>query len=131
KKNSDWNLTQPSWNRMMSEAVRKCAALLALADGEKVTQYHHMLAALSQAEEWLQNLVHVSHEISASAFQREADEIERFLIARGGSAPASVVANRFKKWEPRDFAARVESLRLQGRVKVSDREYSINEKVVE
>ena len=108
-------ILEPSVRRL-GDSVRKGAALLALAEGVTLVQVRHVLQALVDAEMWLASLLRAAEQISGSRFARDCDEIERYIIGRGGEVEATRVANAFKKWEPREYMARTESLKMQGRI---------------
>lgn len=112
-----WRLIEPSWKRLATETVRKASALLALSEGTAKVELRHVLYVLSDAELWVNNLVHVAEGISASAFQKECDDVERFVVTAGGAVSKSKLVNRFRSWRYREFAERLESLIQQGRLR--------------
>jgi hypothetical protein len=112
-----WRIIEPSWKRLASETVRKFASLLALSEGSTTVEMKHALYAIAQAEEWVTNLVLVSEGISASIFQKECDEVERFVVTHGGSVSKAKLVNGFRAWRYREFGERLESLIQQGRLR--------------
>jgi hypothetical protein len=112
-----WRIIEPSWKRLASETVRKFASLLALSEGSTTVEMKHALYAIAQAEEWVTNLVWVSEGISASIFQKECDEVERFVVTHGGSVSKAKLVNGFRAWRYREFGERLESLIQQGRLR--------------
>lgn len=118
-KHPQWDILEPAWKRLSAEAVRKVASLLVLSEGGTRLEMRHALYAIRQAEFWATNVAKVSEDITASVFQRDCDEMELFLRSRGGSCSESMLAHRFRNvgtGDPREFMARVESLRMQGRI---------------
>jgi hypothetical protein len=115
--NENWRILEPSWKRLSSEAVRKAASLLALSEGETTVRLRHVLYVLREAENWLESLVKVSNQISASLFQRECDDMERYVVSNGGSVARSKLVNKFSMWKYREFADHLESLIQQGRLR--------------
>lgn len=112
-----WRIIEPSWKRLASETVRKFASLIALSEGSTVVTVKHALYAIRQAEEWVNNLVVVSEGISASLFQKECDDVERFVVTNGGSVSKAKLVNRFRAMRFREFNERLESLVQQGRLR--------------
>jgi len=115
--NENWRILEPSWKRLSAESVRKAASLLALSEGETTVRLKHVLYVLREAETWLESLVKVSNQISASIFQRECDDMERYVVVNGGSLAKSKLVNKFSMWKYREFADHLESLLQQGRLK--------------
>ena len=112
-----WRIIEPSWKRLASETVRKFASLLALSEGSTVVEMRHALYAIKQAEEWVNNLVTVSEGITSSLFQKECDDVERFVVTCGGSVSKAKLVNRFRAMRFREFNERLESLYQQGRLR--------------
>jgi hypothetical protein len=112
-----WRIIEPSWKRLASETVRKYASLLALSECSTTVEVRHAIYAIRQAEEWVTNLVIVAEGISASLFQKECDDVERFVVTQGGSVSKAKLVNGFKAWRYREFVERLESLVQQGRLR--------------
>jgi hypothetical protein len=112
-----WRIIEPSWKRLAAETTRKFASLIALSEGSTTVTLKHALYAIRQAEEWVNNLVTVSEGISASVFQRECDDVERFVVTNGGSVTKAKLVNRFRAMRFREFNERLESLYQQGRLR--------------
>lgn len=116
---AEWEILQPSIIRL-SESVRKAASLLALDDGRPEVELRDVVVALSSAEEWVENLFYIAKQITASAWARECDEVEAFVIAKGGWVFREVVMRKFSSRHPRDLLLQLESLHAQGRVIETD-----------
>lgn len=114
-KRAEWDILEPSTIRL-SESVRKAASLLALEDGRSEVEYRDVVVALESAEEWVENLFYVAEKISASAWAREVDEIEAFVIAKGGMVGREVVMKKFAARHLRDLLTQLDALHAQGRV---------------
>lgn len=114
--------------RRLGDNIRKVSALFAMADGSTRIETFHVLKTLEHAEEWLRNLVWIADKVSSSSFQRDSDEMNRFIIGQGGTVLMSKMARTFKRLEPRDYLARLESLKMQGRIKESSdgKSYEVN-----
>lgn len=112
---AEWDILEPSIIRL-SESVRKAASLLALEDGRAEVELKDAILAIIAAEEWVSNLFFVAAQISASAWAREVDEIEAFVIAKGGSVNREVVMRKFSSRHLRDLLTQLDSLHAQGRV---------------
>ena len=114
-KRAEWDILEPSTIRL-SESLRKAASLIALDDGRAEVTLRDVVVALEAAEEWVENLFFVAEKISASAWAREVDEIEAFVIAKGGSVSREVVMRKFSSRHLRDLLTQLDSLHAQGRV---------------
>ena len=112
---AEWNILEPSLTRLW-ESARKAASLLALDDGRSEVELRDVVMAIRAAEEWVSNLFTIAAQISASAWAREIDEIEAFLIAKGGQAKGEVVMRKFGSRHLRDLLTQLDSLAAQGRV---------------
>lgn len=112
----NYDILNPSLVRL-GVTIRKCASLLALADGRQQTELIDVLTAISYAEEWVRNLLIVSAKISASDFERNCDEVEAFVKAKDGKIKMEMVNRRFKSWRMRDLQEAVNSLQQQGRLR--------------
>lgn len=118
-KQAEWEILDPSIIRL-SESVRKAASLLALDDGRAEVELRDVVVALVAAEEWIENLFYVAKQISASAWARECDDIEAFIMAKGGEAFKEIVMRKFSSRHPRDLMLQLDSLHAQGRVIEAD-----------
>ena len=112
---AEWNILEPSLTRLW-ESARKAASLLALDDGRSEVELRDVVMAIRASEEWVSNLFTIAAQISASAWAREIDEIEAFLIAKGGQAKGEVVMRKFGSRHLRDLLTQLDSLAAQGRV---------------
>jgi len=116
KSDPNWDIINPSLVRM-GVTIRKCATLLAVSDGRKVTELIDVLKAIESAEEWVKNLLIVARQINASDFERACDEIELFVRGKDDRVKLEFVNRRFKAWRVRDLQEAVGALASQGRVK--------------
>ncbi len=116
KSDANWDILNPSLVRM-GVTVRKCASLLALADGKNVTELKHVLQAIDSITEWVRNLLIVASKISASDFERNTDLIEQFVKERDNKVKLEVINRRFKAWRVRDLQEAIGSLIGQGRLR--------------
>jgi hypothetical protein len=120
-KRPEWEILDPSIIRL-SESVRKAASLLALEEQRTEVDIRDVVLALVAAEEWLENLYYIAEQISASIWAREVDDVENFVMAKGGECLRQVVFRKFSSRHPRDLALQLESLHSQGRVAEADRD---------
>jgi len=116
---AEWGILEPSLTRLW-ESTRKAASLLALEDGRTLVEYQDVVIAITHAEEWVANLFTIAAQISASAWAREVDEIEMFLLQKNGTAAREVVLRKFGSRHPRDLIQQIDSLIEQGRVKTAE-----------
>lgn len=118
---SNYDILNPSLVRL-GVTIRKCASLLALADGRDRTELVDVLTAIHYAEEWVRNLLIIASKISASSFERQCDEVEAFIKSAENKIRMERVNRRFKAWRMRDLQESINSLQQQGRiVEVSER----------
>jgi hypothetical protein len=118
--------------RRLGDNVRKAAALLALSEGRTTVSMVDVLCAVSECERWLADLVDASEQVAGSRFARDCDSIEAYVLSKGGRVSRESLFHSFRKYEPRDFMARLESLRAQGRLvpDAAEKHYEINQKKV-
>lgn len=116
---AEWGVLEPSLTRLW-ESTRKAASLLALEDGRTEVELRDVVIAILHAEEWVANLFTIAAQISASAWAREVDEIEAFIMLKGGSALRTVVLRKFGSRHPRDLMQQIDMLVEQGRVKTAE-----------
>lgn len=115
----EWGVLEPSLTRLW-ESTRKAASLLALEDGRSSVELRDVIIAIMHAEEWVSNLFTIAAQISASAWAREVDEIESFILQKGSSTGREVVMRKFGSRHPRDLMQQIDSLIEQGRVKTAE-----------
>lgn len=116
---AEWGILEPSLTRLW-ESTRKAASLLALEDGRVEVGLQDVIIAILHAEEWVSNLFTIAAQISASAWAREVDEIEAFVLVKGGSVLRTVVLRKFGSRHPRDLMQQLDMLVEQGRLKVAE-----------
>lgn len=114
-KRPEWDTLDPSLIRL-SESVRKAASLLALEESRTEVELRDVVLAIEAAEEWVGNLFWVTAQISASAWAREVDEIEAFVLSRGGQVTRQALFRKFASRQLRDLLQQLEHLHAQGRV---------------
>lgn len=103
----------------LSETMVKCSALLALYRGETVFTLNDVLVVIRYCTEWLHQFVTVVGQASESAFSRDANEIEAYIKAQGGTVTEAKLMNRFRAMvrnSPRELSDRVDFLRISGRI---------------
>lgn len=118
-KRAEWDILEPSLIRF-SESVRKAASLLALVEGRAEVTLRDLVVAMVTAEEWLANLFYIAEQISASMWAREVDEIEAFIMAKGGEVQRQVVFRKFASRQNRILEQQIEALQAQARVIVAE-----------
>ena len=112
---AEWEILDPSIIRLW-ESVRKAASLLALEDGRVEVELRDVILAIEAAEEWTTNLFWVSAQISASMWAREVDEIESYVLSRGGEVARDAVVRKFNGRKYVELVQQLEALHAQGRV---------------
>lgn len=112
----NWDILNPSLVRM-GTTIRKCASLLALAEGLSEATVLHVNKAILFSEEWVKNLFIVAEQISASDFERNCDLVEQFVKERDDKVKLEFVNRRFKAWRVRDLQESIGALVSQGRIR--------------
>lgn len=116
-----WELLDPSVIRIGNN-IRRAATLLAAEEGATSVTLRHTLVAIREAEKWLKDMVVMTLSLSASIFQRDADQIHDFILNKGGNVRREVVARKFAATRPRDLEEQLEALVGQGRITKKTRE---------
>ena len=106
---------EPSRQRL-ALSVWKCAILLSMADKAEEVKLRHILIAIHYSEEWFQNLITMAGAISASEWQRDVDQLEAYVVDRGGRVRYEEAYRRFNNKKKREFDDIIEALRSQARV---------------
>lgn len=106
---------EPSRQRL-ALSVWKCAILLAMHEKSDEVKLSHMLTAIYYSENWFENLVKMASAISASEWQRDVDQLEAFVVDRGGKIRYEEAYRKFNHKKKREFDDIVEALRSQARV---------------
>lgn len=110
----NYDILNPSLTRL-SDTMKKCAALLAVADGRDTVEMKDVYAVLEYTEVWAANLISIGSQISASEFEHACDEIELFVESKPDrQVTGPTLYNRFKARNPRDFKIQLESLEARG-----------------
>lgn len=110
----NYDILNPSLTRL-SDTLKKACGLLAVADGRTYVTEDDVIFVLDQAETWAANLISIGSQISASEFEMECDEIERFVESRPDKQVSGpTLFNRFKARNPRDFRVQLDSLADRG-----------------
>lgn len=118
-----WELLEPCMVRF-GPTVRRMASLLAMEEACDIVELKHVVLAIEAAEEFLANLFYVAARISESEWSRATDEIEAFVIAKGGEVRKEVVMRKFAARHPRDLMMQLDALHAQGRVVEFDKNKS-------
>lgn len=133
KGHEKYEALEPAITRLGRETIWKCAALLALYRGETTFTLTDALVAISYAEEWYESLIRAVEATSESDFAADAQEIEAYIQAEGGTVSEAKLMHRFRNMvrsNSRELTDRVEFLRMSGRVNRVDADrkisYSIN-----
>jgi hypothetical protein len=112
----NWEIIDPSVRRL-GDTVMKLAAGLAVSECSAVVQMRHILHVLLQAEFFVNNLVKMASNISASSFQMECDMVENFVKGKSGSAKKEVVYSHFRQWDSVQLDKVLLALMKQGRLR--------------
>lgn len=106
-----------AWGRLFA-SIRKAAALLALHDGVRDVTLHHALHAIHQGEFWLRDMVRMANEVAASDFDRQVDEMEKYILeAKNHQRTQADLRNKFRGLKYQDYKELLMNLVQRGRVK--------------
>lgn len=117
EKNS--GVTSPSARRTGPQTAWKCAALLALSDGRDTIQMHDALTALTYVESWFWTLFRVVEAAGNGEFNRDVDEIEKYVASLPSGVNRRTLLHRFRNKivrSPRELDDRVDFLVSSGRI---------------
>jgi hypothetical protein len=92
----------------------KLATLLAMDDRSHTVKRTHMLQAIAYAGEWFDNAVTVASMVSESEWQRNVDDLERYINSKGGRVSYGTAYSQFKSMKPKDFEDMVTALQQRG-----------------
>lgn len=131
EKNS--GVTSPSARRTGPQTAWKCAALLALSDGRDTIQMHDALTALTYVESWFWTLFRVVEAAGNGEFNRDVDEIEKYVASLPSGVNRRTLLHRFRNKivrSPRELDDRVDFLVSSGRINTQTKDgvtkYTIN-----
>lgn len=119
KGHEKYEALEPAITRLGRETIWKCAALLALYRGETTFTLTDALVAISYAEEWYESLIRAVEATSESDFAADAQEIEAYIVAEGGTVSEARLNHRFRNMirnSPRELSDRIDFLKISGRL---------------
>ena len=108
---------EPSRQRL-ALSVWKIAVLLAMYDRSEQVEVKHVLVAIKYSEEWFGNLVRMAGAISASEWQRDVDNLEAVILAKGGKMRYEEAYKKFSNKRKREFDEMIDALKSQARLNV-------------
>lgn len=106
---------EPSRQRL-ALSIWKCAVLLSMHDRSEKVEEKHILIAIKYGEQWFANLVRMAGAISASEWQREVDNLEAVILAKGGRMRYEEAYKKFGNKRKREFDEMVQALQSQARL---------------
>lgn len=74
----------PTFERF-STTVMKCACLVALSERQTTVSMDHMLVAIEQAEEWINNIIMMVERTDETPFIRDVNAVERLIASQPGN----------------------------------------------
>lgn len=119
KGHEKYGALEPAITRLGRETIWKCAALLALYRGETTFTLTDALVAIRYAEEWYVSLIRAVEATSESDFAADAQEIEAYIVAEGGTVSEARLNHRFRNMirnSPRELSDRIDFLKISGRL---------------
>ena len=107
-----FDILSPSLTRL-GENIRRAAALMAMSDARTTITVEDVLFAASHGEKWCKNLFEVARNVSSNMWQREVEEIWKFIDSKGVVSYTTVAA-RFDMYDPLARKTRIQSLIEKG-----------------
>lgn len=102
-------------------STMKSAGLLAVHDGSRVIEHHHILSAIEQAEYWYDDLTRAIESVAASEFQRSVQELELYIAkARTSRRKLSAIYSHFSQHRTADVTEWIQALENQGKAEYQD-----------
>jgi hypothetical protein len=98
----------------MNITVLKLATIFAMDDRSLIIKKRHVLAAIAFAGEWFDNAVTLASMVSESEWQRDVDNLEKFIVGKGGSVSYSSAYRAFKDKRAFEFEEMVIALERRG-----------------
>lgn len=95
-------------------SVLKISAVLAMDERSGNVKMHHMLQAIGYAGEWFRNLELIASMISQSEWERDVNELEKFIAGKGGRCTYAQAYRNFADKKPQEFDQMVQSLTDRG-----------------
>jgi hypothetical protein len=83
-------------DRLGSETIWKCAALLAVYSGRTEIGMRDAVTAIHYATAWLHTLIKVAEAISESPYSRDLEEMEKFIRSEGGKVSRELFLHHFR-----------------------------------
>lgn len=80
----------------LTKSILKAATLLAMLDCCDKVEVPHMLSAINYASSWFTHMVNMANRISESSWARRQNQVEEFLLEKGGTAKWEVVFRHFR-----------------------------------
>lgn len=115
RERGDWDILEPCLIRI-GPNTRRAASLLALEAGRDLVEEIDVICAIEQSEEWLSNLFFMAERVSESEWKRQTDEVEEFIVGKGGKVLYELVMRKFASRRQRDLQEQILSLQVQGRI---------------
>lgn len=125
-------VTSPSARRTGPQTAWKCAALLALSAGRTEINMVDALTALTYVETWFDTLFRVVEAAGNGDFNRDVDEIEKYVRSRPQGVTRPALLYRFRNMivrSPRELDDRVDFLLSSGRITRKDGEGKVKYEV--
>lgn len=98
-------------------SVAKTAALFAMDERRTVINLDDVLAAIDLAEDWYNDLNKIATMVSESSWQRELNQLERYVASKGGKSSYETAYKQFPDKRPNEFKEMTDALEGMGRIK--------------
>lgn len=92
----------------------KLATILAMDERSQTVKLRHIVQAIGYAGEWFDNSVAVANMVSESEWQRDVDNLEAYIVAKGNRVSYGAAYGQFKGKKPREFDDMVAALEGRG-----------------
>lgn len=113
-------------SQRMTLSILKAATLLAMLDCCDKVEVPHMLAAINYASSWFTHMVNMANSISESSWTRRQNQVEEFLLEKGGTAKWEVVYRHFRSdLQAHEFLKIIQALTDAGIIHVTPAEKGV------
>jgi hypothetical protein len=113
-------------SQRMTLSILKAATLLAMLDCCDKVEVPHMLAAINYASSWFTHMVNMANSISESSWTRRQNQVEEFLLEKGGTAKWEVVYRHFRAdLQAHEFLKIIQALTDAGIIHVTPAEKGV------
>lgn len=109
-----------SSGQRLSHSTYKAAACLAMIECRDRVELRDVLAAINYSSSWFSNMINMSEKISSSDWERQLENVTKFLEKRGKKMTKGALYREFRaQYKPRDFHEVLEALQSSGYIRLT------------